>query len=278
MRFKPEAQTLFMILGSDALENESDLEMQKQTWLDDLLPTQGYLILRGSPLDSVSLIEDELYLPVIESYKNILPKTILGMKWALENSDFDVLIRTNVSTYFPPSKVEVITRSIDKGSRFFGGYVTRCQLPGKTQRDTAEYVAGTALVLTRPTVQILCDQDWKIYYGWPDDLAISMILQKEGVSPERLRRNHLSQLHFFLPAFQIRLKTSSVSSLASKRMKSIHGYFHATNILDKFGWYVRISMNEIGYALINRQEFSGFAKEFFSRARRVLLRLVWLGK
>ena len=267
-----------MILGSDAPENESDLEMQKQTWLEDLLPTQGYLILRGSRSESVSLIGDELYLPVVESYKNILPKTILSMKWALENSDFDVLIRTNVSTYFPPRKVEMVTRSIDKGSRFFGGYVTRCQLPGKTQRDTAEYVTGTALVLTRPTVQILCDKDWKSYYGWPDDLAISMILQKEGVYPERLRRNHLSQLHFFLPAFQIRLKTSSVSYLASKRMKSIHGYFHATNILGKLGWYLRISMNEISYTLINWQEFSRFAKEFFSHARRVLLRLVWLGK
>jgi len=278
MHFKQEAKTLFVILGSNAPENESDLEMQKQTWLKDLSTTQGYLVLRGLPSASTTLVGNELFLPVIESYENILPKTILGMKWALENSNFDVLIRTNVSTYFPPSKVEVIARSIDKTTLFFGGYVDICRLPGENRMATAEYVAGTALILTRPTVQMLCNIDWKLYSGWPDDLAISIALQNVGVSPKRFRRNNLSQLHFFLPAFQIRLKTSSASYLSSKRMKSLHGYFHSTNLLDKLGRYMIISTNEIRYAFMNWEEISGFAKELFSHARKVLQRIVRLGK
>lgn len=278
MHFRREAETLFMILGSNAPENESDLEMQKRTWLSDLLPSQGYLVLRGLPSASPTLVGTDLHLPVTESYDNILLKTILGMKWALENSNFDVLIRTNVSTYFPPSKVDVIARSIDRTTLFFGGYVDICRLPGENQIATAEYVAGTALVLTRPTVQMLCNIDWKLYSGWPDDLAISIALHNAGVSPKRFRRNNLSQLHFFLPAFQIRLKTSSVSYLSSKRMESLHGYFHATSLLGKLGRYMIISTNEIRYAFINWEEISGFAKELFSHARKVLQRIVRLGK
>lgn len=278
MKFEPNAKTLFLILGSNAPENESDLEMQKQTWLSDLSPTQGFIILRGSPSTSTTLIGDELYLPVIESYENILPKTILGMKWALDNSNFEILIRTNVSTYFPRAEVEAVTRTINKAAPFFGGYVARCRLPGENINSTTDFVAGTALVLTRQTAQILCDLDWTPYYGWPDDVAISMALSKVGISPKKIRRNNLSQSHFFFPAFQIRLKTSSVSHLSSKRMESIHEYFHATNTLNRLARYLLISMNEIRYAFINWEEISDFAKGFFSHVWRYPGRIVRLGK
>ena len=278
MKFEPNSKTLFLILGSNAPENESDLEMQRQTWLNDLSPTQSFIILRGSPSSSTKLIGHELYLPVSESYENILPKTILGMKWSLEHSNFEILIRTNVSTYFPPAEVEAVTRTIDKASRFFGGYVARCRLPGENLTSTAEFVAGTALVLTRPTVELLCNLDWRPYRGWPDDVAISVALRNLGISPKKIRRNNLSQLHFFLPAFQIRLKTSSVSHLSSKRMQGIHQYFHATNTLNRLARYVLITISEIRYAFINWEEISGFAKELLSQAWRVPNRIVRLGK
>ena len=67
MHFDPEALTLFMILGSNAPENETDLKAQRQTWLKDLSSTQSYVVLRGLPKAPPSLIVDELFLPVDES-------------------------------------------------------------------------------------------------------------------------------------------------------------------------------------------------------------------
>jgi hypothetical protein len=278
MYFKPEAQTLFMILGSNAPENESDLQMQKRTWLRDLLPSQGYLVLRGLPSASPTLVGTDLHLPVTESYDNILLKTILGMKWALENSNFDILIRTNVSTYFPPSKVEVITRSIDKTKLFFGGYVDQCRLPGENRMATVEYVAGTALILTRPTVQMLCDIDWYLYSKLPDDLAISIALRDAGILPTRFRRNNLSQLHIFIPALQIRLKTSSVPKLASLRMENINRFYRASSVVSKLRWYLVIAVNELRFVFVNWGEFSGFVMQAGAQSRRLFLRIVRQGK
>ena len=272
MHFKPEAKTIFLILGSKSPENEADLRMQKETWLQDLLSTQSYLVLRGSDAVLARIEKDELYLPVIEAYGNILLKTILGMQWALENSNFDVMIRTNVSTYFPPGIVEKVTESLNTESHYFGGYVDQCRLPGEERNRITEYVAGTGLILSRPTVKILCDMDWSDYHGWPDDLALSMALKGAGILPDKIRRNNLSQLHFFAPAFQIRLKTSSVSFLASQRMRDVHKYFHASGRLNRILRYLLISVREIRYALINREEILGFITLAITQVKRLMLK------
>lgn len=278
MHFEPKALTLFMILGSNSPENEADLESQRRTWLKDLSSTQSYLVLRGLPEAPPSLVVDELFLPVVESYENILSKTILGMKWALQNSNFEILIRTNVSTYFPPHKIEKVSRSINKSKLFLGGYVDLCQMPGENNKAGVEYVAGTGIILTRPTVQMLCDIDWSIYSKLPDDLAISIALRDAGIFPTRFRRNNLSQLHIFIPALQIRLKTSSVSKLASLRMENIYRFYHASSVITKLRMYLVIAINEFRFVLANWEEFSGFAMQAGAQSKRLFLRIVKQGK
>jgi hypothetical protein len=278
MHFKPEAETVFLILGSKAPENEADLLMQKKTWLQDLLSNQSYLVLRGSNSASARLKGDELQVPVVESYENILAKTILGMRWALENSDFDVIIRTNVSTYFPPNRVKELTESLNWEAHYFGGHVDTCRLPGGERSRTTEYVTGTGLVLSRPTVKILCEIDWSDYLGWPDDVAISTALQSLEISPKNIRRNNLSQLHFFVPEFQIRLKSSSVASLASQRMGDIHEYFHASGHLNRLYRYSIISLREVRYTLINWEEFHGFIKLVGAQIKRVTHKVMNVAK
>ena len=258
MNINLQTKTLFLILGSDAEENQKDLQAQKITWIQDLLPSQRYLVLRGSNEHSSQVIGDTLYLPVAEKYENILEKTILGIKWALNNLDFDVLIRTNVSTYFPPYLVKNEIDKIDSCSKFFGGFIDRCKLEGNPLFSNSSYVAGTALVMTKSTAEVLCRSNWAEFANLPDDLAITLLLENEGIRPRRMKRNNLSQRHFFYPTFQIRLKTSSVSSLAAKRMKVLHQFFHANNKMNRLLIYMKISALEVRFAIINREEFTGF--------------------
>jgi hypothetical protein len=94
--------------------------------------------------------------------------------------------------------------------------------------------------------------------GLPDDVAISLALNNSGIPAQNFKRNDLGSSHLFHPNFQIRLKTSSVSYLASKRMKNVHEYFQATNLVDKCYCYLKISINEIRYATLNRTQLLAF--------------------
>ena len=247
-----------MILGSDAPENQMDLDMQRETWLKELLPNQQYLVIRGSNEEFALLKEDTLFLPVIERYENILKKTMLGFRWALDNSDFQILIRTNVSTYFPVKLVDQKIRGIKPLSHFFGGYIDYCWRPGNTHGQKVPFVTGTAIVLTRPTVELLCASNLGMMTELPDDVAISLTLTDLGIPIENIKRNDLGSSHVFFPRFQIRLKTSSVSHLASTRMKNVHDYFQANNLLDKYFRYFKITFNEAKYTTMNLEQFSSF--------------------
>lgn len=271
-------KTLFLILGSHAPENESDLEIQKSTWLRELLASQDYLVLRGTSANLAHIEANTLYVPVVESYENILEKTILGMKWVLEHKDFDFLIRTNVSTYFPPQIVHEVTSSIGRIEPFFGGFVDKCQSPGEHKNFQEYYVTGTALVMSKATVIEVCKIDWQPYQGWPDDLAISRALRENGILPSSIRRNNLSQSHIFIPAFHIRLKTSFDSSLAGKRMKSVHKYFQAKNFLDQVVQYFLITAREFKYVGKDIKEVSQTITYYLVRLKQLFVKLSRLGK
>ncbi len=253
-------KTLFLILGSYAPENQMDLKIQRETWLKSLLPNQEYLVIRGSNEESARLEGDTLFLPVIETYENILEKTLLGFRWALDNSDFQVLIRTNVSTYFPVKLVDKKIRDIDPLSCYFGGYKDYCWLPGNADRRKVSYVTGTAIVLTRPTVEMLCESNLELMTALPDDVAISLTLSDSGIPVENIKRNDLGSSHIFYPRFQIRLKTSSVSHLASTRMQNVHDFFQAENFLKKFYYYFKITLSEVKYATMNFDQFLSFCR------------------
>lgn len=261
-----------MILGSDAPENQLDLKMQRKTWLNELLPNQKYLVIRGSNHESARQQEDTLFLPVTESYENILIKTILGFRWALENTDFEVLIRTNVSTYFPVKLVDKEVEVIEPSSHFFGGYIDDCWIPGNPDRQKISYVTGTAIVMTRPTVELLCQSNLGEITGFPDDVAISMAMNNSRITAHNFKMNDLGSSHFFHPNFQIRVKTSSVSYLASKRMKNVHEYFQAPNLIDKCYCYLRISINEIKYIATDIKQLFTFFGFVLRQLKRLILR------
>lgn len=261
-------RTLFMILGSDAPENQMDLQMQEKTWLKALLPNQKHLILRGSMEESAQLEDETLFLPVVENYENILKKTVLGLQWALENTDFEILIRTNVSTYFPVKLVDKEVERINPLLHFFGGYIDDCWMSGNADKQKISFVTGTAIIMTRPTVELLCKSDLEGVIGLPDDVAISIALSNSRISAQRFKRNDLGSSHIFYPRFQIRVKTSSASHLASKRMKNVHEYFQSTNLTDKCFCYVKIVFNEIRYATVNVSEFLAFFKFSLHRLKK----------
>lgn len=260
MDYHKNFQTLFMILGSHAPENEKDLDTQKKTWLATLPSDQKYLIIRGSEGDSTLLQGDTLTLPVVEKYENILEKTLLGFQWALENTDFKFLIRTNVSTYFPVQIVEKEIRSIDSKSHFYGGFIDECWNLKTSSIKKISFVTGSAIVMTRPTVQLLCKLSWDDLSGLPDDVAISCALNHANIEAQLLKRNNLGSSHLFYPKFQIRTKTSSVSHLASERMGNIHKYFQTSSLVKKIFFYLIITKNEIRYATLNLDEFFTFVK------------------
>ena len=236
---------IFLVIASEDSVHEQDLVTQQHTWAAS--PPQGVNVvwLRGHDGQSFDFDGKTLYVPCLELYGNILEKTILGVEYLIENVDFDILVRTNVSTYFNVEKTLLeLKKKCFKGD-FFGGYIDKSNGGYFIRKGSQNYMSGTGIFLSRAAARRLSSLDSLVYKGIPDDVAISHFLEISGMRKVRMSRNNLGSTHIFIPSYFIRAKSSAVSSLASDRMHLIDEFFKQRSFFTKIKSYIRIFSFEI---------------------------------
>lgn len=239
---------IFLVIASEDPIHERDLATQKRTWASSLPPNYRVIWLRGSRGDDYFLDGNTLYVPCLEVHSNILKKTILGARFILNNFDVDILIRTNVSTYFSLPKVQHELSKKFYRMPFVGGYIDKTK-GGYFGKSTAfDYISGTGMFFSKEAVALLSEMDSSDYLSIPDDVAITEYILNRNVPLIRMHRNNLGSTHLFFPSYFTRAKSSTDSTLASKRMLLLFKYFSTDRIMPR----VRVVFN------IFRQEFKAF--------------------
>lgn len=214
-------RVLYVILASDDPTNELDLCMQRKTWIQTVSGNSRVVILRGHEKPGFDFDGETLRVPLHESYENILKKTILGFNWILENIDFDLLIRTNVSTYYDTRRIKDVLRRMQLDQAEFGGFVEHSNFDSDENSDGETFVTGTGIYLTKNSVVKLGSLNDLDFKGIPEDLSISRFLLKTKAKMISFPRVNLHSTHITLPGFQTRLKSSEISELASLRFRTL---------------------------------------------------------
>jgi hypothetical protein len=274
---------LILIIASNQPEHELDLQSQKNTWVETCNDNVSVIFLRGWDEQKYQFDNGVLFVPIQETYSNILNKTILGLKYILNNIDFDVLVRSNVSTYFETNKLFKELSSPKYQGSFVGGYFDKSKDINFYPKDSFEYISGTGIYLSKDAVHGLSNLDSNNYTGVSEDLAIFDYLKNSGFKIIRMTRNNLFSTHFFIPTYNIRLKNSFNSQSASRRMQLVHNFFNTKNLLLKTLAYFEIQINEIReflshpehpylYAVKNRVVLNSFFKMKINRFKLTLFR------
>lgn len=238
-------RVIFLVIASEDPVHQHDLEIQRRTWASSVANGSRVIWLRGSEGCVAAMNGDTLFVPCKELYGNILEKTILGIRYVLENFDFDVLVRTNVSTYFDCSRLE---RELEKklySKPFVGGYVDKTNGNYFGNMRTFEYISGTGIFLSKSAALTLGKLKLDDFKASPDDVAISHYLSTNGVPLIRMNRNNLASTHIFFPSFFTRAKSSADSSLAGRRMVLLHEYFTSKSLLSRLKTALKIFKSEI---------------------------------
>ena len=246
---------LYLIIASNDPIHIQDEITQRKTWANE---SQSEVIwLRGGTDEYFNQESRTLYVKIDEDYKNILSKTILGVKWCIKNVDFDILIRGNVSTYFAISKIRRHFKKLNVKDDLLGGHIDFMSIESRSLDDSL-FINGGAIFLTRKAAISLTNLNVQEWDGWPDDFAISRYLITHGVSLSQIPRCSLSATGFFSNRIYYRLKSSNNSKMASMRMLNIHKYFENPRILYKLYQLILLEINEIKYFkqnFINLQEY-----------------------
>lgn len=269
---------LILIIASNDPEHELDLQSQKNTWIRTCNANVSVIILRGWEEKKYHYENGELFVPIQEGYSNILAKTILGIKYIFENIDFDILVRSNVSTYFETDRLVQELSHVKYIGSFVGGYFDKSKDKNFYFKASFDYISGTGIYLSKDAAKTLLNLDPEDYTGVFDDLAIFDFLKKSEFRIIRMTRNNLFSTHIFIPTYNIRLKNTFNSHSASRRMQLVHDFFMARNLIFKCVAYFKIQKNEIRefvvhpehlylYAVKNRVVFNNFIKVNIDRLK-----------
>ena len=247
---------LILILGSNNSEHESDLVCQKNTWISNRNKNVAVIILRGWDKNYFYLNGDTLFVPCKEDYSLILKKTIMGIKYITDSFDFDILIRTNVSTYFETHRLITEINKPKYRASFYGGYFDKSKQKVLNYKKSFEYVSGTGIFLSKDIAALVGQLPVENYLGVFDDIAISHFLNEKGISKLRIARNNLQSTHLFIPTFHIRTKNTFDSKSASQRMMLIHNFFSQKSFSDKTIAILKLYRNEL-------KEFTNRTEEIY---------------
>jgi hypothetical protein len=159
-----------------------------------------------------------------EDWSLIGLKTILALKFLLENYEFDYVCRTNTTSYLDVPKLLEHLEGQPR-TNFYAGVV------GSAFGDL-EFASGAGILLSRDVVQRICDKAIAWKHGYIDDLALGEVvanLRKPSVPLVPLERLDLYTLEAakeieekkILDHFHFRCKSSSADETI-EIMKHIH--------------------------------------------------------
>lgn len=254
-------KVLFLVICTEEEPWHSIHEFgQKNTWLKDLGTNVDYLsVFSGGqlgsshqdpnnhrrvifPFDNPRCSLDQLnydrqgskfVVPTYRGYGGLVPSSLSAMKYALEQSDFDFIIRTNVSSYWNIPKLISELEKLPRAN-LYAGVNGLIDSGIKKRLLKRKYVSGAGMIMT-PDVAAKFVASYHLFdLNVIDDVAFGMVANKLKIRTTNLGRLDILSLVQFnqtaqsdlRKAFHIRCKSYS-EEISEKRddikiMKLIH--------------------------------------------------------
>jgi len=251
---------LYLIIASNNIEHIRDEESQRKTWAK---AGENIVWLRGGEEEKYDPSRRTLFVQVEEIHEKILEKTVLGIKWCVDNLEFDYLIRSNVSTFFVEQRVNEILEKVNWRDEFLGGFIEFID-NRELSHKKRQFVNGAAIFLNRKSAKILTKLDYKSWSTEPDDYAISQFLISKGAKPFWISRGNIGATSILRKRAYYRLKSSENPHMASKRMENLFAILSAKNTTESINSIVDYYSDEIRNIKRNHRSLWRYCKSVYS--------------
>jgi hypothetical protein len=201
------ARTLVLVLGTRFRPYPMLIRAAEATWASVATPDVEVIFYFGG--GGPRLMRGHLTLPVPDDFAHIGEKTIACFEYVLENREFDLVFRTNCSSYVDLTN---LSRYVVEHAPKHGFYAGR-----PSTQEGVPFASGSGYFLSRDLVELVVREREAWDHALLDDVALGRLLSKEGrlpvatpridyASPREVTDVDVSQFHF-------RCKTSSRARL-----------------------------------------------------------------
>ena len=248
---------LVLVLAARAWPYPILVRAIKGTWAS--IGVDGVSTLFYSGGDRLELHGSDLRLPVTDE----LPagrKTIVCFEHVLRSQEFDVVYRTNCSSYVDLPNLRTFADGHARTERFY------CGRPGMF--GDLPFASGAGFFLSRDLVELVVDRQEEWDHSLPDDIALAGLLHRHGVEllpAPRVDYTSARQVgEVDTSQFSFRCKTESPWRIGDIRiMLAVHQAFCRARGRPYRSWplHVTTALASLHSAWLRlRRVFSGYAR------------------
>jgi hypothetical protein len=199
-------KTLVLVLATRQEPFPELIATIKRTWASKHVGDVDVLFYYGG--EHLSLDRDDLTLPVPDDLPNVGRKTLACFEYVVSQLDFDLLFRTNCSTYVDLLNLRAYVAEHAKASGFYAGKGANL--------DGIDFATGSGFFLSRDLVELLVDERASWDHGYLDDVAVAKVLRAHGVerrfAPRVVYERPRQARSVDTTAFHFRCKTAPTGS------------------------------------------------------------------
>lgn len=200
-------RTLVLVLGTRVRPYPMLIRAAEATWASVPVPDVEVIFYFGS--GGPRLARGHLTLPVPDDFAHIGEKTLACFEYVLENREFDLVFRTNCSSYVD---LVNLSRYVGEHAQERGFYAGTA-----STHDGVPFASGSGYFLSRDLVELVVRERDAWNHALLDDVALGLLMATAGQTPVAVPRIDyatprdvadvdVSQFHF-------RCKTSSRARL-----------------------------------------------------------------
>jgi len=170
-------KVLILVVSSKTYPSYINQIFQKVSWAkNSKYPVLFYF--GGSK--KINIKKNNLYLTSSTKFEDMGKKTLEAFDYVNQNYDFDFILRTNNSSYIDLLSLQNFVESITSKD-FCGGVIG--------YESKSKFISGAAYIIDKSILNIVLENKNKWNHSLLDDLAISKLLEEQGVVFTNLDRN-----------------------------------------------------------------------------------------
>lgn len=199
-------KTVVLVLATRVEPFPTLIETIKRTWAAAPVDDVDVLFYFGG--DRLSLRGRDLSLSVGDDLSNVGRKTLACFEYLLEHVEFDLVFRTNCSTYVDLPNLRRYIEDNAEPARFYAGKGASV--------DSIDFATGTGYFLSRDLVQLVVEKQAAWDHSYLDDVALGKLLHEYGVerrfAPRVVYERRRDARKVDVSAFHFRCKTAPTGS------------------------------------------------------------------
>ena len=180
-----EKKILIVVLACEDSSYHKIEQTIRQTWASQKHPNIQVIYYYGNSTQ-YKLKGDKLYVPCQDVYHNISYKTYLMFKYVIKNFKFDILFRTNMSSYIDFKKL-VKKASTLKSSNLYAGPHAHANYKDRYGYVNKKIVSGSGVFLSKDVIPKIIKHANLWRTELVDDLVLSIMCKKLNIESQIIK-------------------------------------------------------------------------------------------